>query len=157
MHQLFYIYIYTHTDIYTHTHTCVCVCVCVCILSLLSFPPTSPHPIPLDLHGAPSWISCAIRQLSTSYLFYTWWYIYDSTTLSVNSILFSGCIRGFTFTSPRSMGHHQLLTTAHQIHCFEFIWPTQAMHYWIQIYLRATESLHASFYFTYSNSACWQT
>ena len=82
----------------------VCVCVCVYILSLLSLPPTLPNPIPLDLHRAPSWISCAIQQLSTSYFFYTWWCIYDSTTLSVHSILFSGCIQRVYIYFPQEHG-----------------------------------------------------
>ena len=48
------------------------------IPSLLSFPPTPPHSNPLGHHRTLSWVPCAIPQLPTSYLFYTWSYIYMS-------------------------------------------------------------------------------
>ena len=72
-----YIYLY----IYTY------VCMYVYILSLLSLPPTLPHPIPLDLHRAPSWISCPVQQLSTSYLFHAWWCIYVHSILPIQPAL----------------------------------------------------------------------
>ena len=62
---------------YTYTH----------IPSLLDLPPT-PHPTPLDHHRAPSWVSCALQQVPTSYLFYTWVCLCVNSNLPVLPILF---------------------------------------------------------------------
>ena len=42
------------------------------IPSSLLDPDTTLHPIPLDLHRAPSWAPGTTEQVSTSYLLYTW-------------------------------------------------------------------------------------
>ena len=58
------------------------------IPSLLRFPPTS-HPSPLGHHRAPNWAPCAICQLPTSRLFYTWSCVYVSAALSIHPIISS--------------------------------------------------------------------
>ena len=45
------------------------------------------HPIPLGHHRAPSSAPYAIQQLPTSYLYYTWQYIYVSATFSIRPTL----------------------------------------------------------------------
>ena len=54
--------------------------------SLLGLPPP-PHPPHLGHHRAPSWAPCAIQQVPTSYLFYTWWCIYVNPNLPVHPTL----------------------------------------------------------------------
>ena len=43
-----------------------------CHLTSSSHPTPSPHPTPLGHHRALSWASCAVQQLPTSCLLYTW-------------------------------------------------------------------------------------
>ena len=50
--------------------------------SWASFLPTSPSH-PLGHHRAPSWAPCAVQQLCTSYLLYTWYCAYINTNLPV--------------------------------------------------------------------------
>ena len=57
------------------------------IPSLLDLP-LPPHPTPLDHHRAPSWASCALQQVPTSYLFYTWVCICVDSNLPTHPILF---------------------------------------------------------------------
>ena len=47
----------------------------------------SPLPTPLGHHRASSWVPCAIQQLPTNYLFYTWQCIYVSAALPICPIL----------------------------------------------------------------------
>ena len=55
------------------------------IPSLLDLPSTL-HPTPLGDYRAWSWASCAIQQLPTSCLFYTWWCICVSPNLPIHLI-----------------------------------------------------------------------
>ena len=41
-------------------------------------------PTPLGHHTAPSWAPCVIQKLPTSHLFYTWYWIYVSYSLSLS-------------------------------------------------------------------------
>ena len=78
----------------------ICMCVCVCMYTYIyiyiymyplppeppfpSPPPPPPHHLtPLGHHRTPGWAPCAIQQLPTSYLLYTWQCIYINTTLPV--------------------------------------------------------------------------
>ena len=45
--------------------------------------PPLPSSHPLGHHRATGWDSCVIQQLPFSYVFYTWWCIYDSTVFSI--------------------------------------------------------------------------
>ena len=47
-----------------------------------------PHLTPLGHHRAPSWAPCAIWQVPTSYLFYTWYCIHVSPNLPVHATPF---------------------------------------------------------------------
>ena len=55
--------------------------------SLLNLPYTYPLPATLSHHGALSWVPCAVQQLPTSSLLYTWRCIYINAALSVRSTL----------------------------------------------------------------------
>ena len=89
-------------------HSCVAFC-CIStwisykytyVSSLLSLPPT-----PLGHHRAPSWALCAMQQLPTSYLLYTWWCIYVSPTLSICPTLsFLHCVHK-PFSRSASLFH----------------------------------------------------
>ena len=57
-------------------------CVYIYLFSLLGLPPN-----PLSHHRASSWALCAIQQLPTSYLFYTWQCIYVNATLAIHPTL----------------------------------------------------------------------
>ena len=78
--------------------------------------PSIPHPTPLGHHRAPSWAPCAVQQLPTSNLFYTWSWTYASATLSIRHTLSSHSV----FTSPFSMSAPPFLPSkwVHQNHCF---------------------------------------
>ena len=52
-------------------------------LSLGPSPPP-PHPTPLGHHRALSWAPCAIQQVPTSYLFYTWEWAYVKPNLPIH-------------------------------------------------------------------------
>ena len=54
--------------------------------ALTSEPPG--RPTPLGHHKASSWAPYAIQQLSTSWLFYTWWCIRVNSTLPIHPLLF---------------------------------------------------------------------
>ena len=55
------------------------------IPSLLDLPPTSPpHPVHLGHPRALSWAPCAIPQVPTSYLFYTWQCTYVNPNLPIH-------------------------------------------------------------------------
>ena len=54
--------------------------------TLTSEPPG--RPTPLGHHKASSWAPYAIQQLSTSWLFYTWWCIRVNSTLPIHPLLF---------------------------------------------------------------------
>ena len=63
-----------------------------------SHPP--PHPTPLGCHGALDRAPCVIWQLPTGYLFYTWWCICFSATLSIHPTLsFPRCMTSL-FSMP---------------------------------------------------------
>ena len=51
-----------------------------CSPSLFSLP-SHPHPAPWGHHKGLSWAPCAIQWLPTSYLFYTWWSVYEKTNI----------------------------------------------------------------------------
>ena len=52
------------------------------------------HPTPLGHLSVPDWDSCAVQQLPTNYLFYTWQCIYVSATFSIcPTLTFCGCVR----------------------------------------------------------------
>ena len=50
--------------------------------------PHPPHATPVGRHKASSWSPCAIQQLPTSYLFYTWSCMYVNATLQVLYVCF---------------------------------------------------------------------
>ena len=83
------------------------------IPSLLDLPSTL-HPTPLSDYRAWSWASCAIQQLPTSCLFYTWWCICVSPNLPIHLIsylllpypqVYSVC--AWDFNSHQDFGFHQ--------------------------------------------------
>ena len=62
------------------------------ILSLLSFL-SLPHPTPLGHHRAPGWAPRVIKQLPTSYLYYTRYYIHvNAVFLTCPSLSFPQCV-----------------------------------------------------------------
>ena len=67
------------------SHSCMDIS---CLLPLDSPPiPVPLHPTLLGHHRAQGWASCAIRQLSTSYLFYIWQCIYVNATFPIRPTL----------------------------------------------------------------------
>ena len=68
-----YVCIHTHTHTHTHTHIHIYI---YPPPSWSSFPTPLPHHTPLGHRITSSWAPCAIQQLPTSYLFYTWQCLY---------------------------------------------------------------------------------
>ena len=83
--------------------------------SWASLPPP-PHPIPPGHHRTPSWVPCAIQQLPTSHLFYTWECVYRRRQWHPTPVLLPGKSHGQRSLVGCSPWGREKLDTTERLH-----------------------------------------